>query len=360
MSTIARLAARAEDAVNAALVRLLRRRGYTPRVVAYPSYGTVARARVRARVLLTAPGAPTPGSVERRGWRNLLSAELPGARVHVHGPAAPSAAGSDPGAGAEVLGPELLSVVTDRGGYVDVEVDVAQQPGWATLWLTVDGDPAAVPAPVQVVDPAATHGIVSDIDDTVLVTMVPRPHVAAWNFLVRAERRRRPVAGMPGLYRELTARHPDAPVFYLSTGAWNTAGALARFLDRVGLPRGALLLTDLGPTGTALMRSGREHKAATLRRLADELPGLRWILVGDDGQHDPQVYQAFARDRPGRVEAIAVRELSVPEQVAASGLPAVTPATRRAVDQIDGSAVVLAHAPDGRALADQLRAAGVI
>ncbi len=345
MSTIARLAARAEDAVNAVLVRVLTRRGYTPRVVTYPSYGTVTRSRVQARVLLTAPGAPTPGSVERRGWRNLMSAELPGARVRVH---------AEPG------GPELLAVTTDRSGYVDVEVDVALDPGWTTLWLTVDGDDTEVAAPVQVVDPSATHGIVSDIDDTVLVTMVPRPHVAAWNFLVRAEARRRPVAGMPELYRELTAAHPDAPVFYLSTGAWNTASALARFLDRVGLPRGALLLTDLGPTGTALMRSGREHKARTLRRLADELPDLRWILVGDDGQHDPQVYGTFAHDRPGRVEAIVVRQLSVPEQVAAGGLPAPTPATRQAVDDIDDSAVVLAHAEDGRALADQLRAAGVI
>ncbi|WP_338077234.1 phosphatase domain-containing protein, partial [Cellulomonas hominis] len=34
---------------------------------------------------------------------------------------------------------------------------------------------------------------------------------------------------MPDLYRRLTATHPDAPVFYLSTGAWNTASALARF-----------------------------------------------------------------------------------------------------------------------------------
>jgi phosphatidate phosphatase APP1 len=340
-----RLATRAEDAVTRTLVRLLTRRGYGPRVVAYPSYAVRGRARVRARVLLTAPGAPTPGSVERRGWRNLMSAELPGATVRVH---------VEPG------GPEIAVATTDRGGYVDQDVPVDLDPGWATLWLTVDGDDTEVPAPVQVVDPAATHGIVSDIDDTVLVTMVPRPHVAAWNFLVRAEARRRPVAGMPDLYRRLTQKHPDAPVFYLSTGAWNTAGALARFLDRVGLPRGALLLTDLGPTGTALMRSGREHKAGTLRRLADELPDLRWILVGDDGQHDPQVYATFAHDRPGRVEAIVVRRLSAPQQVAAGGLPAPTPATRQAVADIGDSPVVLAHAEDGTALAEQLRAAGVI
>lgn len=347
MSTIARLAARTEDRVNAVVVRALTRRGYCPRLVAYPSYGTVDRVRVRARVLLTRPGAPAPGSIERRGWRNLMSAEVPGAVVRVRTAPAPD-------------GEEVLVAHTDRGGYLDAWVPAALTPGWAALWLSVDGGDVDVPAPVQVVDPAATHGIVSDIDDTVLVTMVPRLHVAAWNFLVRTEGHRRPVAGMPELYRRLTDAHPDAPVFYLSTGAWNTAGALGRFLARVGLPRGSLLLTDLGPTGTALFRSGPAHKTATLRRLAEELPHLRWILVGDDGQHDPQVYEAFAEEHPGRVVAIAVRELSVTEQIAENGLPAPTPAARRAVGDIDRSAVVLARAADGRALADQLAAAGVI
>ena len=345
MPNVAAIAARAEDRFNSAVVRVLTRRGYTPRVVAYPSYGTVDRVRVRARVLLTARDAPTPGSVERRGWRNLLSAELPRAEVRVR---------AQPGEGTD-----LLVAHTDRGGYLDAWLDVASEPGWQTLYLSVNGD-ADVAAPVQIVDPAATHGIVSDIDDTVLVTMVPRPHLAAWNFLVRSEARRKPVPGMPELYGRLTAAHPDAPVFYLSTGAFNTASALSRFLHRVGLPQGSLLLTDLGPTGVALMRSGRDHKAATLRRLAEELPGLRWILVGDDGQHDPQVYETFAAENPGKVAAIAVRELSIGEQVAQNGLPGPTPATRRAVDDLDRSDVVTAHAPDGRALADQLAAAGVI
>ncbi|WHP17664.1 phosphatase domain-containing protein [Cellulomonas sp. ES6] len=363
MPRIATLAARAEDRFNAAVVRVLTRRGYRPRVVTYPSYGTTTRSRVRARVLLTPPDAPTPGSVARRGWRNLFSAEVAGASVRV-------TAGPD--------GPVLLETRSDRGGYVDAWVDLRLEPGWRTLHVAVvdvaaadaEGDrtdggaaPASsppVPAPVQVVDPAATHGIVSDIDDTVLVTMVPRPHLAAWNFLVRSEARRKPVPGMPELYARLTATHPDAPVFYLSTGAWNTASALARFLERVGLPQGSLLLTDLGPTGTALLRSGPAHKAATLRALAEELPHLRWILVGDDGQHDPQVYETFAREHPGRVAAIAVRELSLGEQVAQNGLPAVSPATRRAVEGLDASDVALARGADGRALAAELARAGVI
>ena len=74
-------------------------------------------------------------------------------------------------------------------------------------------------------------------------------------------------------------------------------------------------MTDWGPTNTGWFRSGQEHKRAALHRLAREFPHIRWILVGDDGQHDPRIYGDFARDRPDLVEAIAIRELTPAEQV---------------------------------------------
>ena len=54
--------------------------------------------------------------------------------------------------------------------------------------------------------------------------------------------------------------HPGAPVIYLSTGAWNVAPTLTRFLSRNLYPAGPLLLTDWGPTHDRWFRSGREHK----------------------------------------------------------------------------------------------------
>ncbi len=66
-------------------------------------------------------------------------------------------------------------------------------------------------------------GLLSDIDDTVVVTRLPRPLVAAWNSFVLDERARVPVNGMAELYRQVVAENPGGPVVYLSTGAWNVA-----------------------------------------------------------------------------------------------------------------------------------------
>ena len=77
----------------------------------------------------------------------------------------------------------------------------------------------------------------------------------------------------------------------------------------------------LGPTNTGWFRSGQDHKRSALHRLAVDFPQIRWLLVGDDGQHDPAIYSEFATARPDRVEAIAIRELTPAEQVLSHGLP---------------------------------------
>ncbi len=105
-----------------------------------------------------------------------------------------------------------------------------------------------------------------------MVTALPRPLLAAWNTFVLDEHARMAVPGMAVLYERLVTANPGAPVFYLSTGAWNVAPTLSRFLSRHLYPAGPLLLTDWGPTPDRWFRSGQEHKRSTLRRLAAEFP----------------------------------------------------------------------------------------
>ena len=69
---------------------------------------------------------------------------------------------------------------------------------------------------MHVVGADVTFGLVSDIDDTVITTALPRPMIAAWNTFVRHESARHVVPGMAPMYRELLAEHPGAPIVYLS------------------------------------------------------------------------------------------------------------------------------------------------
>ena len=170
-----------------------------------------------------------------------------------------------------------------------------------------------------IVDPAAKIGIVSDIDDTVLVTWLPRALTAAWNSWAKRPSKRQAVPGMAEFYAQLQQRFPQAPVFYLSTGAWNTFGSLKKFLSHHGFPAGPMLLTDWGPTETGLFRSGQEHKRVQLRNLLIAYPDMQWILIGDDGQHDPLTYGDVANEHPDRIHSVLIRNLSPQEQLLSHG-----------------------------------------
>jgi phosphatidate phosphatase APP1 len=250
------------------------------------------------------------------------------------------------------IGDRTHVVASGRDGYLDVRLPADLEPGWATALLSV-GDAEPVAAALRVVGPSTRLGVVSDVDDTVIQTMLPRPLVAFRNaFLVR-ETARRTVSGMAELYREILEAHPDAFVVYLSTGAWNTAPALTGFLDRHRYPPGPLLLTDWGPTPQGWFRSGQEHKRAQLARLFEELPDLQWLLVGDDGQHDPAVYAEAATEHPGRVVGIAIRELTAAEHVVVHGSPVASGSH----DEVGPTPV---SAPDGFGLREGLRARGLL
>jgi phosphatidate phosphatase APP1 len=333
-------AARIEDAIHKVLERRLRRRGWKVAVTAYTGYGAAATeerpgwVRVLGRVLL-ARIDPKPGKrlKKLRGWRSFTAMSVMDAVVHIE------------------AGGQACEVRCDRGGFIDVVVEADLAPGWATVTLQSE-DSAPVEAPIRIIDPAATRiGIVSDVDDTVMVTTLPRPLLAAWNTFVLDEHARASVPGMAVLYERLVNANPGAPVFYLSTGAWNVAATLTRFLSRHLYPAGPLLLTDWGPQPDRFFRSGQAHKRASLARLAEEFPGIRWLLVGDDGQHDPEIYAEFAAERPDSVAAVAIRHLSPTQAVLAGAFPGPTGSSKR----MTASDRIWLSAPDGAGLWRLLR-----
>lgn len=336
VSTPVHLAARAEDAVQRFRERWGRRRGLVPTIVPFTGYGGSGWVRVLGRVVLRRPPTAGDASADRltsiRGWRSFTSVHVANAKVVV------------------TVGRTKRSITSDRGGVLDARIDVTLPPGWHDIRLSIEGYDA-VDAQVFVVADDVDFGLVSDIDDTVMVTALPRPFLAAWNTFVLDEHARTPVAGMAVLYERLVRAHPGVPVIYLSTGAWNVVPTLSRFLSRNLYPRGTLLLTDWGPTHDRWFRSGPEHKRRNLQRLAAEFPRVRWLLVGDDGQHDPQLYGEFAEAHPGNVAAVAIRQLTTGQAVLAGG---------RSDPEPHEPGIPWRYAPDGAGLSAQLTEIGLL
>ncbi len=315
--------------------RRARRRGRLATAVPFPGYGGTGWVRVVGRVLIVPRTPRQERRGERasvRGWRSFVSIPVGFASVQVQ------------------AGDQVHDVVADRGGVIDTVIEADLEPGWQTFTMSVEGQ-EPVEARAFIVADTVRFGVVSDVDDTVMVTALPRPFVAAWNSFVVDEHARTPVPGMAVLLEQIMRTHPGSPMIYLSTGAWNVAPTLRRFLNRNLFPNGSMLLTDWGPTHDRWFRSGREHKIGNLRRLAQEFPQVRWLLIGDDGQHDEAIYSQFQKEHPDQVAGVAIRRLLPAEAVLAGG--------RTSADHVEGE-VPWVSAEDGAGLRDLLGEVGII
>ncbi|QTG75575.1 App1 family protein [Trueperella pecoris] len=361
---LANFARNFEDGWNRRNIVRTRNRGWEPRLTGYTGYGSIHVAKVLARAVMADPKDDEPFSLPclpnsahslskqsmreiaklakhnavkaQRGWRQFFTTQVGFLPVTVE------------------LGAKKIYTRTDRSGYVDLLVEGhGLEPGWHEARITpIAGEPTT--APVMIVSPDTTTGLISDIDDTIVVTWLPRAMLAAYHSFVLHTNMRQPVPGMASFYQDLLATTPDAPVFYLSTGAWNVYSTMLSFIQHNDFPIGPMLLTDWGPTPSRLFRSGQEHKNTQLRNLLIMFPNIQWYLIGDDGQHDPLIYDDLAREYPHRVRGIALRTLNPVEQVLSHGTRDRMEAHRKDSD-IEDEGVPIIRGADGHELRAKAR-----
>ncbi|MFR9114419.1 MAG: phosphatase domain-containing protein [Bifidobacterium bifidum] len=211
--------------------------------------------------------------------------------------------------------------VSDESGYLDLVAEHQLETGVHRVTYRVKGRPE-VSASLFTIPSSAKVGIISDVDDTVMVTQAPILWKAAYNLLFLNPKKRNSVPGMSVLFTKLQDMFPDAPFFYLSTsperGRIDPAFHLVSRLPEaaaVARPRPA-------PEDVRAVRSAAQ---AGVRRTAHGgLPDMRFILIGDDGQKDPTTYATIARRYPGRVLAIGIRQLSPREATGLSSMMGMT------------------------------------
>lgn len=233
------------------------------------------------------------GAALRRSVLHFLTDELPGVPLRIS------------------VGDAVVDAVSDAEGYFLTRLNPSPSRlagPWADGSVGLRGeyrgvnDSHVAPLIVRVPGPSARFGIVSDIDDTILQTGVQRVGHMIRQTLTGSALTRTPFPGAAQLYRDLEAG--VNPVFYVSSSPWNLHGFLLAFLRHRGFPIGPILLRDL--LGTA---GGREQKADRIREVLDLHAGLPFILIGDSGEEDPQIYADIVREYPNRILAVYIREV---------------------------------------------------
>lgn len=150
--------------------------------------------------------------------------------------------------------------------------------------------------------------IISDIDDTIQESSVHAKRELIRNKLIREYK---PVQRMAELYRRFEDR--GASFFYVSDSPWQFYKAIKDFIDAHSFPQGVLHLRqfDLSPSNIyQMLKAERSGKYERISNIIDRFPYRKFILVGDSGEKDPEIYASIAKKYPGRIQKICIRNVS--------------------------------------------------
>jgi phosphatidate phosphatase APP1 len=283
------------------------------KIVPYRGYGTSKRLYLKGRVL--EDKNISEADEDDRIWNNLVSMykrlqsdEVPNARLK-----------------ARFDGQEY-EVTANFEGFFEVWIEPQRPLPEDRLWHQVELElvepiPDRQPQPVIAVGeilvppPSARFVVISDIDDTVLQTDATHVLRMARNVFLGNAHTRLPFEGVAGLYRALFAGDTGQdmnPLLYVSSSPWNLYDLLAQFFRLNDIPLGPVLfLRDWGISEEEILplKHG-PHKIAVIRQMLDFYPDLPFILMGDSGQEDPEIYAKIAEEYPERVLAIYIRNVS--------------------------------------------------
>lgn len=212
-----------------------------------------------------------------------------------------------------------VTVNSNENGFVIAKVPVDDmKPGWHEVRFSAVDEGQEVTAVGRVVlpDPASRVGYITDIDDTILSTGMTEGLKALQRTLLRDAQGRKPVPGTPSLYRGLArgadGNRPESTFFYVSSGPWNLYDMLIQFLGVRGFPRGPLFMTDWRPGFPTNDDEGKvesHHKQDRIRRILDAYPDLTFVLIGDSGERDREIYRQFLESDPDRIQVALIRDV---------------------------------------------------
>ena len=318
-------------------------------IMPYIGYGNSERLWVAGRVL--ADQGFNPSSSADRTWRNLLNMykrfetdEVPGARVRAR------------------FGTTQAEATADREGYFNFEITPnapLAQP-WQPVHLELleprpeNGSPVRAMGQVLVPSNSAKFGAISDVDDTIIASNVTRKLQMLLTVILSNEHRRKPFEGVAAFYRALqqgSSGSEENPIFYVSSSPWNLYMLLIEFLRIQDIPLGPLLLRDFGDH-LLFERSSRAHKLIHIERLLRAFPHLPFVLIGDSGEQDPEIYSEIVKQYPNRVRVIYIR--------AVNRDPARIAAIDTLINEVKETGAQLVLAPDSEFAAAHAAGEGLI
>lgn len=228
------------------------------------------------------------------------------------------------------IGSQQFDLQTDEEGFFILDgklqppVPRSDASVWKTAAIQLKGTPwrrvnLRTEGEFLIPHPRATFGVISDIDDTILqthVTSLLKLKMLYYTIFKNAAGRR-PFRQVSAFYQALHQQELEeavTPFFYVSNSPWNLYDLLLEFMELNNLPQGPILLRDIGIPKDKPGRGFTGHKHLMIQQILKTYPELPFLLIGDSGERDAEIYLDIARAFPDRIRTIYIRDVRSPRQ----------------------------------------------
>jgi len=217
---------------------------------------------------------------------------------------------------------------TDASGYylIDTEVKglrmLANEEGWLKYEISYSDTSLKreilhqnrFPGELLIPSKKADFGVISDIDDTILYTGVVSSlkWKVVFNTFFKRPDQRTPLKGAAQFYGQLhrgKSGNAANPIFYVSHSPWNLYRYLELFLTKNNFPKGPILLRNFPKWGGIGSEDEKPQKQKEIINILKTYPDLKFILIGDSGEHDADIYMEIAELHPDNILAIYLRSV---------------------------------------------------
>lgn len=219
-----------------------------------------------------------------------------------------------------------FNLITDQDGYftlnaqLDPPLVLPDKDPWQKIHIELLGTPwtneirLSTSTKVLIPPPSVSLGIITDIDDTIIHTGVTSwlKWEVFYNTFFKTAANRKAFDEVATFFRELRKGASGKgfnPIFYVSNSPRNIYELVKSYLKIHHLPKGPLLLKDIGWPYKVHTHPHANHKMDSIIRILDIYPHLQFVLIGDSGEKDPFVYYEIAKKYPGRISAIYIRDV---------------------------------------------------
>lgn len=212
-----------------------------------------------------------------------------------------------------------LRTKTLNDGYFKfcVPLDQIEKYGWIDYKVSIKHGSKIIREKGKYIRPHEGEiGIISDIDDTFLISHSLNPFKKLYHLLFKNVTNRKVYDDVVPHYQALSISgredksKPNA-FFYVSSSEWNLYRFIEKFAEIHHLPKAVLLLKDIKTSIKDFIISGKgnhNHKFFKIKHILEFYPNLKYVLLGDDSQEDAFIYEAISKIFPLSVKAVYIRQ----------------------------------------------------